>query len=132
MFDRDPLRPSGELVALTVVVLLTAVASPAQAQKETERFIPIGQSPGLSLVQTYIGPILEIDPRLRTITVGDSAARYTVKIAGETRIWLDRNKLKQMNLTGSFVDLQPGRRIEIKFVDPAKKDVADWVKVEIT
>lgn len=117
--------------AVTIAVALTCGVSHAQAQKETERFIPIGQSPGLSLVQTSIGEIVEVDPRQQTITIADSAGRHTVKISSDTRIWLDRTKLKQMNLTGSFADLQVGRRVEVKYLAPERRDVAEWVKVEI-
>jgi hypothetical protein len=54
-----------------------------------------------------------------------------VKITEKTRIWLDRTKLKQANLSGSFTDLQKGRRVEVKYDDPVRRQVADWVKVEI-
>ena len=55
-----------------------------------------------------------------------------MKITDKTRIWLDRSKLKQPNVTGGFADLQKGRRVEVKYEDPAQREVADWVKVEVT
>ena len=114
-----------------VVALLGAV-SYAHGQKETERYIPIGQSPGLSQKHSSIGEIAEIDARQQTITFTEPAGRRTVKIAEKTRIWLDRTKLKQTNLRGSFADLQKGRRVEVKYEDPAHREVAEWVKVEVT
>jgi hypothetical protein len=54
-----------------------------------------------------------------------------VGITDQTRIWLDRTKLKQPNLTGSFTDLRKGRRVEVKYQDPERREVADWVKVEV-
>ena len=113
-------------------MVLLGAASHAHGQKETERYIPIGQSPGLSQKQTAMGEIAEIDPRQQTITFTEQAGRRTVKIAEKTRIWLDRSKLKQTNLNGSFADLQKGRRVEVKYEDPERREVAEWVKVEVS
>jgi hypothetical protein len=110
---------------------LLGVVSYVHGQKETEQYIPIGQSPGVSQKYTSIGAIAEIDPGQQTITVSEQAGPRTVKIAEKTRIWLDRTKLKQTNLRGSFADLQKGRRVEVKYVDPEQRDVAEWVKVEV-
>ena len=113
------------------VALLGAI-SYAHGQKETERYIPLGQSPGLSQKYTSIGAIAEIDPRQQTITFTEPAGRRTVKIVEKTRIWLDRSKLKQTNLRGTFADLQKGRRVEVKYEDPEHREVAEWVKVEVS
>jgi len=32
---------------------------------------------------------------------------------------------------GAFADLQKGRRVEIKYEDPSRRDVAEWVRVEV-
>jgi hypothetical protein len=116
---------------LGVAIALVGAVFQVHAQKETERFIPIGQSPGVSQKQTSIGEIAEVDAAGRTVTVAERAGRRTVKITEKTRIWLDRTKLKQANLSGSFADLQKGRRVEVKYEDPDGRQVADWVKVEI-
>lgn len=111
-----------------LIALLTAVPY-AEGQKETERYIPIGRSPGLSAKYTYLGVIEAVDARAQTISItGDR----TVKISADTRIWLDRSRLKQTSLPGTFADLQPGRKIEIKFQDPERRQLAEWVKVEPT
>ena len=120
------------LSAIGGAVALLGAASYAHGQKETERYIPIGQSPGLSQKHTSIGEIAEIDPGPRTIIVTEPAGRHTVKIAEKTRIWLDRTKLKQTNLRGSFADLRKGRRVEVKYEDPEHREVAEWVKVEVS
>ena len=31
-----------------------------------------------------------------------------------------------------LTDLQKGRRVEVKYADPGRRQVAEWVKVEIT
>lgn len=120
------------LIGVGVALALVCAASPAYSQKATEQYIPIGQSPGVSRKDTYIGPIRQLSPRNQTITVADSAGPRTVRITDSTRIWIDRTKLKQSNVSGSLSDLQPGRRVEVKFVDRERRDAAEWVKVEIT
>ena len=119
------------LSGIGVAVALLGVISHAHGQKETERFIPIGQSPGLSQKHTSIGEIAEVDQQKQMVTIVEPAGRRTVKITEKTRIWLDRTKLKQTNLVGSFAELQKGRRIEMKYADPESRQIADWVKVEI-
>ena len=117
---------------IRTLVLMAALAGipPAHGQEATERFIPIGQSPGVSRTLTSIGEIAEVDPRERTVTIAEPAGRRTVRITDKTRIWIDRSKQKLTSLTGSFGDLEKGRRVETKYVDPAERQVADWVKVE--
>jgi len=115
------------LTAATVIALLGGVW-PVHGQKSTERHIPIGQSPGLSGKTTYIGTIEALAPGNRTITAGGR----TVRITDRTRIWVDHSKQKQSNRDGDLGDLRPGRRVEIKYDDPARPQAAEWIKVEIT
>ena len=119
------------LSGLGVAIALMSAVFQVHAQKETERYIPLGQSPGVSQKQTSIGEIAEVDQQKQTVTIVEPAGRRTVKITEKTRIWLDRTKLKQANLSGSFTDLQKGRRVEVKYEHPDRRQVADWVKVEI-
>jgi len=81
---------------------------------------------------TSIGEVAGVDARAKTLTIVEPAGRRTVKITDKTRIWLDRSKLKQTNVAGSFADLQKGRRVEVKYEEPAQRAIADWVKVEVT
>jgi hypothetical protein len=120
------------LSGLGLALALLGASSHAHSQKATEQYIPIGQSPGLSQKYTSIGEIADVDAAARTVTIADPAGPRTVKISEQTRIWLDRTKLKQTNIPGRFADLQKGRRAEVKYVDPGRRDLADWVKVEIS
>lgn len=119
---------------LGIGLIATALCSVphAHAHQATERFVPIGQSPGLSHKYTYIGEIKRVNARMRTITVAEPPGSRTIKISDKTRIWLDRSKLKLANQVGSFADLQRGRRVEIKYQDHRRKGTAAWVKVEVT
>ncbi len=119
------------LIGLAATIALLCANSHAHGQKATERYIPLGQSPGVSQKYTSIGEIAAADARAGTVTIVESGGPRTVKVTGETRIWLDRTKLKQTNLTGGFADLRAGRRAEVKYRDPAQRQIADWIKVEI-
>lgn len=109
----------------SLIFILLGSVSAAYAQKATEIYIPIGQSPGLSGKYTYMGNIESVNKRTQTI----KADGREVKIARDTKIWLDRTTLKARNSTGSFADLQSGRQVEIKYVDADRKQVAEWIKV---
>ena len=120
------------LIVSGVIIAALGMSLHAHGQKATERYIPIGQSPGVSQKLTSIGEIADVDQLKRTVTLLGPAGQHTVSITDSTRIWLDRTKLKQTNLTGTFADLQKGRRIEVKYQDAQTRQVADWIKVEIT
>ena len=115
------------IIALVVPALL--LAGGASAQERTERFIPIGESPGISGVYSTIGTILTADADDRTVTVQSGAERWTIRVTEDTDIWIDRSAMRQTNLVGDWSDLEVGRTVEIKCVDFETKEVADWVKV---
>ncbi|HXF47161.1 MAG TPA: hypothetical protein VNK91_13680 [Burkholderiaceae bacterium] len=115
---------------LTALLCSLAIgASLAHSQEATERFIPIGQSPGQSGRATYIGPIQAVDPAQRVLIVGTAGAAQKFTVTDRTAIWVDRSALKQTNTRGSFADLQPGRRVEVKW-DAKDRSRAEWIKVE--
>ena len=116
------------ILAIGSMIALLCSASYAHGQKATERYIPLGQSPGVSKKYTYLGTIEAIAPAKRTISAGGR----TVMITDATRIWLDRSQLKQTALVGSISDLKQGQTVEIKYDDPARPKVAEWIKVRIT
>jgi len=113
----------------TILVALCS-AVPGAAHKATERYIPIGQSPGVSNVLTKVGKIEAVDPVRKSITIATPSGPLVIGIREDSKIWIDRTKLKQSNLEGGFADLKSGNLVEIKFLDPDNKRIADWVKVE--
>ncbi len=121
-------------VAFSSVLLLAALAGAplARGQEATERYIPIGQSPGLSRQYNYLGPIDAVDPENRTLTIAGPSGPRVVKLTERTRIWLDRSMLESTSSSGSFADCLLGRRVEVKYEDPARRELADWIKVQIT
>jgi len=121
-----------KLWLLAGLVLMPAlVPNSALGQKATEKFIAVGKSPGVSGKLTVIGEIEQFDVQNGMLTVASASGKHTCKLGDRTRIWLDRTKLKQSNLTGTVADLQKGRRVEIKH-EGAERKTADWIKVEIT
>ncbi|MFI5404002.1 MAG: hypothetical protein ACHQ1G_13770 [Planctomycetota bacterium] len=115
---------------LLLLVALGVLAAPrAQGQKATERFIPIGKSPGLSGKRTYMGKIGTVDADGRTI----GGKTWSATVTDRTRIWLDRTKLGLSNTKGTVKDLKPGAVIEVKYEGREKKTSgpAEWIKIEV-
>jgi hypothetical protein len=112
------------------MLLLLLGHSPVHGQWETERFIPIGQSPGASWKWTRIGTVTAVDTRARSFVMEDADGRYTVSVPAGARIWLDRSRQKETSLIGTFEDLKAGRRVEVKYRDAEQKKQVHWIKIE--
>ena len=110
-------------------LLLLAWGAPSDGQQTTERYIPIGQSPGISREYSYVGKIIAVDEEKRTIEVEDDRGKHTFQITEATEIWRDRSKRKRAAVTGSYSDCRVGRRIELMYTKADKK-VARWIKIE--
>ena len=111
-------------------LLWVAVATPAQGQQATERFVPIGQSPGQSGKTTSIGTVQSVDMQARSVTLAAAEGRViSLTWTDRTRIWLDRSRQQMGALKGMASDIQIGRRVEVQ---PDKKDAAqvEWIKVD--
>ena len=119
-------------VVSSVLVLLAAVAlrpDGLAAQLQTERYIPIGASPGVSGVTSVIGEIEAVDAANLRVTVRSGDGSVTFRLSDETWIWIDRSAQRLTNLRGSYEDCEVGRTVEVKFVDPEARELAEWVKV---
>jgi hypothetical protein len=115
-------------------VLGSGPAAPA-AQEMTEQYVPIGQSPGLSGKYTVIGKLQSVNAQEQTCAIADTTGELNVKVTERTKIWLDRSKLQQPNLPGTFADLRPGATVEVKPEDPRRavsSGPAEWIKVEVS
>ena len=111
----------------SMLAALLLGAGAVGAQEATERFIPIGKSPGLSGIGTTVGEIREVNTAQRRVTVGNETRSATVVVGEDTRIWLDRSASGQSSLAGGFPDLAVGRRAEVR---PAPDGPgAIWIKV---
>jgi hypothetical protein len=120
--------------AISIALLISCLSGAvlARGQEATERYIPIGQSPGLSRQYNYMGPIDAVDAENRTLTIAGPSGARVVKLTERTRIWLDRSMLESTSSSGSFEDCLLGRTVEVKYEDPSRRELADWIKVQIT
>ena len=123
------------VVALVgISAFLWGSAAAPSAQMVTEQYIPIGQSPGLSGKHTVIGKLQSVNPQEKTCTVAGTTGALNVRITERTKIWLDRSKLRQPNLTGTLADLRPGATVEVKpegHQGGVSSAPAEWIKVEV-
>jgi len=113
--------------------LLWGSASAPSAQKMTEQFIPIGQSPGLSGKATVIGKLQSVNTPQKTCVIAGPTGALNVTVTEQTKIWLDRSKLQQPNLKGTFADLRPGATVEVKPEGQQRgvaSAAAEWIKVQ--
>lgn len=115
---------------LKSLVLLAgfAVAMSAAGHQETELYIPIGQSPGISHVKSWIGEIRALDAKQNgfQMLVGDSS-KY-VAFDKATRIYLQYATPGQANRQGKAADCRAGRKAEV-YQDEA--GTLRWVKVQM-
>jgi hypothetical protein len=120
-------RMFGILALLTLVSVVGV-----HAQKSTERFIPVGKSPGISGKYTSIGTIDAVDMDQRTLTCTDSTGTIMVKVDKNTKIWVDRSKQKLPNLKGSLDDCHQGQVVEVKYRNNERQPgaAADWIKIQ--
>ena len=117
----------------TKIVFLLAMlglGAPALGHQQTERYIPLGQSPGLSGKVTLIGEIAAIDARSLSLTVSTPQGPRPVKVSDRTRIWIDRSLYKKTNLVGRFADLKTGNKVEVLFAEDADRQAARWIKMQ--
>jgi hypothetical protein len=101
------------------------------AQKETEVFIPLGKSPGVSGKYSIIGRVETVNAADSTITIRQDAGIKTIKITAETEIYLDKSKLKLTNKKCSFADCKPGLMAEAKYINNKPDSLIEWLKVQL-
>jgi hypothetical protein len=117
-------------LGVVLLVVLLGNGSLAHGQRATERFIPLGRSPGVSGKLTTIGTLVAVDPERRRIRVAGPAGPVDVTLQDSTQIWIDRHELGLPTLTGSLQDLREGITLEVKYADPDTRQVAEWVKLK--
>lgn len=125
------MRVTFAVVAVAAVVLWP---SSLHAQRTTEIYIPIGQSPGLSGEYSVLGDIVAYDADSRTLTIRGEDGQLTARLTDTTRIWLDRSEELASNEVGSPADLVEGRYCEVKYVydGDTRTEQTEWIKVRVS
>ena len=118
------------LPALVAAVTMMLITTHAPGQQQTEIYIPIGRSPGISNTATYIGPITKFNAGTGELALESGGRSHVVTVTDDTHIWLDRTKEKLQNQVGQKSDLRVGRTVEVKYSEPAPQMTAEWIKVE--
>lgn len=118
-------------IRITVVVagaLVTAMLAPAsQAQEATERYIPIGESPGVSGQGSLIGVVDELDYESGELQLLVNNEMKTVYVDRSTRYYIDRSASRDSNVLGTLRDCRAGRRVEVAM---GKNGTARWIKIQ--
>jgi len=115
---------------LTIIFAISAnlVVGFALSHPETERYIPIGESPGISNSQSYIGKIETVDTQTHGFTMQVKGRMKNLRITGASKIFLDRSSQGKPNLIGIYSDCKPGRLVEV-YRDAAGEIL--WIKVKM-
>ena len=121
---------SKHLTIIGIVCFLVLGAFSAEAEKTTELYIPIGQSPGLSGEYTVLGKIDQVNLQGQTLKMSGASGSYTVKLTEGTAIYLDRSKVKRPNSYGTLADCNVGDTVEVKFEDNSRNKPIEWIKVQ--
>ena len=117
------------LISLTTIIAIgLAYATSTAAHPATERYIPIGQSPGISNVKSYIGPIQAVSSTADGFVMQVEGASQAVTVSDRTKIFLDTGR-GRTNLLGTEADCQAGRMVEVYLHDDG---TAYWVKISTT
>ena len=114
-----------------IFIIVLAMVPVTLAEKSTELYIPVGKSPGLSGKYAAAGRIEQVNYQQNTLMMSSGSGTYPVKVTERTMIFLDRSKLGQTNLYGSFADCKKGMMIEVRFEKDERNRPAEWIKLEI-
>jgi hypothetical protein len=117
------------ILGILLTVSLCLSFATGQAQQTTEKFIPIGMSPGVSGKSSYQGNITEVNVAAKSFSMQIDGDNKVISFAPTTRIWLDRSKSKKPNLDGEPGALETGSKVEV-MMDPEDPTKAAWIKIE--
>jgi len=114
-----------------IFILVFAMVPVTLAEKATELYIPIGKSPGLYGKYLATGRIEKVNYQNNTLTMSSGSSSYPVEVTERTMIFLDRSKMGQPNIYGSFSDCKQGMMIEVRFEKDERGRPAEWIKLEM-
>lgn len=110
-----------------LATLFLIIGNIALAQQATEVYIPIGESPGVSERDSFIGSISSVDHERYRMMISVAGETKMVTMTPATRYYLDKTRARKQNKTTRFEDCEVGQRIEAYVDDDGN---AVWVKIE--
>jgi hypothetical protein len=115
---------------LKMLVLLAGIATTmsAAAHQETELYIPIGKSPGISHVKSQIGRIQSLAAAGNGMTLLVQDHPVYVPFDKTTKIYLQYAAPGQRNRLGTYADCRAERTAEVYVGDDGK---LRWIKVQM-
>ena len=114
-----------------LTVILCAFTFCLHAQKETEVFIPIGKSPGVSGKYSMVCKVEMVKTNDSIMTIRQESGVMNLEMTEQTKVYLDKSKLKLKNEKGTLADIKPGMTMEVKYVDNKPGNPVDWIKLLI-
>lgn len=112
---------------LSAALLMMAVlpAAGVFSHPATELYIPIGQSPGISNVKSYVGRIRSLRETDDGFLMNVEGSVSRIDVDESTKIYVDAGPGKK-NRVGTRADCEVGRTVEVYLHESG---VAYWVKV---
>ncbi len=115
-------------ISITAIAALALTASGfSLSHPATERYIPMGESPGVSNVKSYIGEIRSVRTTASGFTMSVEGSEKLIEVTEETKIYLDTGP-GRTNRIGTEEDCQVGRKIEVYLQEDG---TAYWVKIRV-
>ena len=114
-----------KLILIAATALLVVAGSGAWAHPATERYIPIGKSPGVSGKKSYVGEIRSISDHENGFSMTVENANLRIEVDQYTKIYLDTGK-GRVNSAGARSDCRVGRLVEVYVHESG---TAYWVKI---
>ena len=115
-----------KMLTISILMLTVVALSNASAHPATERYIPIGKSPGISGVKSYVGKIRSVHDTESGFAMTVENATTEVRIDETTMIYVDTGS-RSSNRIGTEEDCEVGRTVEVYLHDSG---VAYWVKIQ--
>lgn len=114
------------LPMLSVAMFAVLAWTAAPAQRATEVYIPIGESPGISESESVVGTVSNVEYENHQMTISTTTETRSVTLTQDTRYYIDKSRNKKRNRTGGVEDCEVGSRVEAYVNDDGE---AIWVKV---
>ena len=115
------------ILKITVTALRLIAGALVYSHPATERYIPIGESPGVSNVKSYVGAIRSIRTTASGFTMSVEDSDKLIEVTEDTKIYLDTGSAKT-NSIGAAEDCKVGRRVEVYLHEDG---TAYWVKISV-